>query len=293
MCIRDSLDNNPYTVYNNNAEYLIGSKLHPSSSRSAPSWTMGANYTINENMSAYGRVNQGVFLPSFDDVVNLESPPIEKIHNVEVGFKYQAPWIFADISAYRRVFTGVPYSITLDTGQINLVYGSVTKGLNAAVTVKPFQNFSLALSGNYMDGHYSDYDGCVPYVAQDGSNQCSTISGMRLDRQPQVQYRLTPSYLIPTSWGSMKLWLTYEYVGNRYGDQLQQQPLGSYYDIAIGAIANIGKNWMVTLRGTNMTNQIGITEGNARLFGFASGGGVILARSIEGREVNVQVKYQF
>jgi hypothetical protein len=36
-----------------------------------------------------------------------------------------------------------------------------------------------------------------------------------------------------------------------------------------------------------------VTEGNARLFGFASGGGVILARSIEGREVNLQVKYQF
>ena len=31
----------------------------------------------------------------------------------------------------------------------------------------------------------------------------------------------------------------------------------------------------------------------ARLFGFASGGGVILARSIEGREVNFQVKYKF
>jgi hypothetical protein len=42
-----------------------------------------------------------------------------------------------------------------------------------------------------------------------------------------------------------------------------------------------------------MTNQIGVTEGNARLFGFASGGGVILARSIEGREVNFQVKYKF
>ncbi|WP_114238759.1 TonB-dependent receptor [Dyella sp. C9] len=287
------LDNNPYTVYNNNAEYLINSYQHPTSSRSAPSWTLGANYTINPNMSAYARVNDGVFLPGFDDVVNLQDPPIEKIHNMEVGFKYQAPWIFADISAYRRLFHGVPYSIQLESGQVNLVYGSVTKGLNAAVTVKPFENFSIALSGNYMNGHYSDYQGCVPYVAQDGSNQCSSISGMQIDRQPKVQYRLTPGYVIPTSWGSMKFWVTYEYVGNRYGDQLQQQPLGSYYDLAVGAIATIGKNWVLTLRGTNVTNQIGITEGNARLFGFASEGGVILARSIEGREFNFQVKYQF
>jgi hypothetical protein len=108
-----------------------------------------------------------------------------------------------------------------------------------------------------------------------------------------VQYRFTPAYTIPTGWGSMKFWATYEYIGNRYGDQLSQQPLGHYYDIAIGALANIGKNWVLTLRGTNVTNQLGVTEGNARLFGFASDGGVILARSIEGRELNFQVKYKF
>ncbi|WP_130618882.1 TonB-dependent receptor [Dyella amyloliquefaciens] len=287
------LDNNPYTVYNNNAEFLTDSYQHPSSSRSAPSWTLGANYLIDDHMSAYARINDGVFLPSFDDVVNLGHPPVQKIHNMELGFKYQSSWIFADIAAYRRLFHGVPYSITTDAGQINLVYGSETKGVNAAVTVKPFENFTVALSGNYMDGHYSDYQGCVPYVAQDGSDQCDSIDGKRLDRQPRIQYRVTPAYSIPTVWGSMKFWLTYEYVGDRYGDQLEQQPLGDFYDLSFGAMANIGKNWVLTLRGTNLTNQIGITEGNARLFGFASGGGVILARSIEGREVNFQVKYQF
>jgi outer membrane receptor protein involved in Fe transport len=287
------LDANPYTVYNNDAEYLIDSFQHPSYSKTAPSWTVGANYAINNNVSVYARVNDGVFLPTFDDVQPLPSTPVEKIHNVELGFKYQSPWIYADISAYRRLFYGVPYSITLDTGQINLVYGSTTKGVNTQVMVKPFEHFSVALSGNYMDGHYSGYAGCVPYVAQDGSNQCSSINGMDMDRQPRVQYRVTPAYEIPTSWGSMKFWVTYEHVGNRYSDQLQQQPLGTYYDLAIGAIANIGQNWMLTLRGTNVTNQIGITEGNARLFGFASGGGVILARSIEGREINFQAKYKF
>jgi outer membrane receptor for Fe3+-dicitrate len=287
------LDDNPYTVYNNDAEYLINSFQHPSYSKSAPSWTAGANYAISNNMSVYARVNDGVFLPTFDDIQPLPSTPVEKIHNMELGFKYQSPWIYVDVAAYRRLFYGVPYSITLDTGQINLVYGSTTKGVNTQVMVTPFKHFTVSLSGDYMDGHYSGYDSCVPYVAQNGSNECSTINGMDLDRQPRVQYRVTPAYEIPTSWGSMKFWLTYEHMGNRYGDQLEQQPLGSYYDIAIGAIANIGQNWMLTLRGTNMTNQIGVTEGNARLFGFASGGGVILARSIEGREVNFQVKYKF
>jgi outer membrane receptor protein involved in Fe transport len=287
------LDDNPYTVYNNDAEYLINSFQNPSYSKSAPSWTLGANYAIDNNMSVYGRVNDGVFLPTFDDIQPLPSTPVEKIHNMELGFKYQSSWLYVDVAAYRRLFYGVPYSITLDTGQINLVYGSTTKGLNTQVMVTPFKHFTVSLSGDYMDGHYSGYDSCVPYVAQNGNNECSSINGMDLDRQPKVQYRVTPAYDVPTSWGGLRFWLTYEHIGNRFSDQLEQQPLGSYYDIAIGATATIGQNWMLTLRGTNITNQIGVTEGNARLFGFASGGGVILARSIEGREVNLQAKYKF
>jgi hypothetical protein len=43
-----------------------------------------------------------------------------------------------------------------------------------------------------------------------------------------------------------------------------------------------------------MSNEIGLTEGNARVAGNASGpGGILLARSIEGREVNFQAKYVF
>jgi outer membrane receptor protein involved in Fe transport len=287
------LDDNPYTLYNNNAYYLTNSYMNPSYSKTASSWTLGANYLISDNMSVYARANRGVFFPGFDDVVYQPDVPVERIRNFEVGFKYQESWIYADVAAYDRTFTGIPYSIQLDTGQINLVYGSKTKGLNSQIVLTPIENLSFTLSGDYMDGHYSDYDSCVPYVAQDGSNQCAAITGNVLDRQPKLQYRFTPAYTIPTDWGSVKLWTTYEYVGNRYGDQLSQQPLGHYYDIAIGAVANVGKNWVLSLRGTNVTNQLGITEGNARLFGFASDGGVILARSIEGRELNFQVKYKF
>jgi hypothetical protein len=46
------------------------------------------------------------------------------------------------------------------------------------------------------------------------------------------------------------------------------------------------------VRGTNVTDELGITEANARIFGVAAGaGGVLLARPLEGSEINVQVKY--
>jgi hypothetical protein len=144
-----------------------------------------------------------------------------------------------------------------------------------------------------MDGHYYRYIGCLAYTTQSGASACGSINGMQLQRQPKFQFRLTPSYTLPTSWGSVKAWITYEYVGDRYGDLIQQQPLGNYYDLSFGVQANVGQHWVYSVQGTNLTNQIGITEGNGRLFGFASSGGVILARSIEGREVQGQIKYNF
>ncbi|MBB6188548.1 TonB-dependent receptor [Rhodanobacter sp. MP7CTX1] len=287
------LDNNPNTLYNNGSSYLINSYTTVPYSKTAPSWTLGANYEFNDNMSAYVRVNDGIHFPGFDDLRGLPSTPVQKIHNMELGFKYQADWIYASVSAYHRLFYGVPYTITTDTGQQSFVYDSDTKGINFQTLIKPFEHFTLALGGDYMDGHYTHYLTCVQYVAQDGSNQCTSINGMQLQRQPKFQARLTPAYDVPTSWGSMRFWITYEYVGNRYGDLIEQQPLGNYYDLSFGAAANIGENWSLTLQGTNLTDQTGITEGNARLFGFASSNGVILARSIEGREVNFQVKYNF
>jgi hypothetical protein len=59
-------------------------------------------------------------------------------------------------------------------------------------------------------------------------------------------------------------------------------------------VAAAGEHWEFRVQGTNVTNQISITEGNARvLIGSGNTGGVVLARSIEGREVNIQAKYKF
>ena len=47
---------------------------------------------------------------------------------------------------------------------------------------------------------------------------------------------------------------------------------------------NVGDNWQFSLRGTNVTDELGLTESNSRIFGTAAGtGGVILARPLEGQ----------
>jgi len=105
---------------------------------------------------------------------------------------------------------------------------------------------------------------------------------------------VTPSYTAPWNTGDVTAFVTYEYVGQRYEDITGLQPLGTYYMLSAGIVANVGRNWQFRVQGTNLTNQIGLTEGNARKTGQASGiGGVLLARPIEGQEINFTAYYKF
>jgi len=271
-------------------------------SKNSTTWTVGANYEITSHMSAYVRANNGTHFDDFDNGIRGSTPngnfaPSETLKNYEAGFKYQSSIAYVDMSVYHKQFTGIPYQETnaagVGAGPVS-VYGSDAKGVDFIGTLTPIEHLNLTVSGDYMDGHFTHYNGCAPYIDLNGHKQCAVIDGAPIERQPKLQYRITPSYTLVPAFGDVTGWVTYEHVGQRYEDISGLQPLGSYYTLGAGIVANYGKNWQVRVQGTNLTNQIGLTEGNARKFGVESGvGGVILARSIEGREVNIGVKYKF
>jgi len=110
---------------------------------------------------------------------------------------------------------------------------------------------------------------------------------------PKLQIRVTPSDMQTLGWGTITEFMTYEHIGQHYQDQTGLNPLGTYYDLAAGIVATIGDNWQLRLMGSNLTNQIGLTEGNARFGGDAVQNSVGFGRSIVGREGSIQLKYKF
>ena len=64
--------------------------------------------------------------------------------------------------------------------------------------------------------------------------------------------------------------------------------------LGAGILADVGKNWQLRVQGTNLTNEIALTEGNARVFGGAVGlSGTTLVRPYEGREISFTAYYKF
>ncbi|CAM5242627.1 TonB-dependent receptor [Rhodanobacter lindaniclasticus] len=296
------LDGNPNTLYDNAVPVCDGSYARTRYDKTHPSWTAGVNYELADNMSVYVRANKGAHFGDFDNALRGNTtgntPPLQKIQNVEGGFKYQSDFVYADISVYHRQFSGLTYQPTNNQGVpvgAQALYGSDSKGINLSGAITPFKNFKVQVVANYLDGHYSHNNSCFLYTdLASGTTRCVTVNGKQLQRQPKVRYMLTPSYRLPFAWGDVTAFVTYTHVGAHTQDQSGLQQLGSYDTLDFGIVANVQQNWQIRLQGTNMTNELGLTESNSRIFGSAAGtDGVILARPLEGREVNMTVKYLF
>ncbi|MFL6548200.1 MAG: TonB-dependent receptor [Povalibacter sp.] len=296
-----NLDANPLTLYDNSVPVCDGTLDITDYDETFTSWTVGANYSFTDNMSSYVRVNRGGHFADFDNGIRGnqtgDTPPVQVVRNYEVGFKFQNDLIYADISAYFRDFTGLLYQPTNGAGTPvgdQLTYGSESKGVNFIGALTPGENFRFQVVANYLDGEYTDYSACVPYVNVVTGNGCAPIEGQQLQRQPKLRFMLTPSYRLPVGFGDIEAYVTYTDVGDHTQDQSGLQQLGTYYTWDFGITAHVGDNLQLALRGTNVTDELGLTESNSRIFGPAAGsGGVLLARPMEGKEINFQAKYQW
>jgi outer membrane receptor protein involved in Fe transport len=278
-----------------------------------PTFSVGANYEFSDHMSAYVRVNDGVFFDNFDGVrcnINNGSngcagnPPLNTVRNYEGGFKIQNRYTYIDLAVYDKEFKGLSFTpVNIQNVQIGpkSTYGSTSKGLRlvgtvnplASSDVQPLQDFKISVNANYENAKYKDFLGCAIYTNVNNQQACGLINGNQLSRLPKFQIRVTPSDMQTMSWGTLTEFVAYEHIGQHYQDFTNLNPLGSYYDLGAGIIAAIGDSWEFRLMGSNLTNQFGLTEGNARVGGNAVQNNVGFGRSILGREGSVEVKYKF
>ena len=295
------LDANPLTVYNNAVPVCNGTFAVTDYDEDFVSWTLGANFSFTDSMSAYMRVNRGGHFLDFDNGIRGSTTgntdPTQVVRNYEVGFKFQNEFFYADISVYYRDFTGLAYQQTTASGAPTgnrLFYGSESRGVNFIGALTPGDNFRFQVVANYLDGEYTDFDACFPFTNVVTGDGCAPIEGKQLQRQPKLRYMLTPSYRLPIGGGELEAFVTYTHIGDRTQDQSGLQQLGTYDTWDFGITARFGDSWQFSVKGTNVSDEIGITESNSRIFGVAAGaGGVLLARPLEGRELNFQALYRF
>jgi outer membrane receptor protein involved in Fe transport len=278
-------DNNPLTVYNNGTSMPSGSYTALARDDSANSFTVGGLYKLARDTSVFVRANQGHTFIAFDDMRNAGSQavlndrnrvPNPKVTQYEVGFKTATPLYSAYVNAFWTDFKGISFQQVTTNDVLYSVSGSHGKGAEFELAVRPLAGLQLQLSGDWQDSTYKDNP---------------DIAGNTVQRQPKFQYRFTPSYRLPIGDHALRFYGTYAHIGARWADQQNTQYLPAYNTLDLGILAEISDKLELRVTGTNVNNEIGLTEGNSRLVGGSSG--PIIARPIFGRTWEASLNYRF
>ena len=102
--------------------------------------------------------------------------------------------------------------------------------------------------------------GTVVNGVQVNSSQASQYDGKVPGRTPKVLLAVQPSFDLPNNLGLV--YLRYRYVGKVFADAGNGLALPAYGTLSLGGSVDISKNINLNVSVENVTNELGLTEGN-------------------------------
>lgn len=246
------------------------------------SYTAGFNYTFSNHLAAYGRYASGSNMPtlySTDSFVDGAS----RLSFLEGGMRYLSPKWTTSATLFHTKFANLSFGETdQTTGAFRQVFvKTLSTGVELEGVYKPVPQFSLEYVATLQKATIEGIDPNAEEAKQNGN---------QVMRTPNKQVRLIPT----AHFGIADVFLVYSYVGKRFADFENTLALPAYHVIDLGAEVRLGKAWKLNLKVNNVSNEIGLTEGNPRSgFNQSSNGSLFYARPILGRNATLALSYRF
>lgn len=247
------------------------------------SWTVGANYTLTDNLALYARYADSYQTPTLGSVNDL-NVGISGITFAEFGGRYIGDTITVALTAYRTEFDNLGFdALDFNTGvEERIEIATSADGLEYEVDWRPTDSFSLNARGVLQSTEISG----IP-----SGDVNADFNGNPVQRTPETQIRIQPTYHINDQ---LEVFMTYHKLGERFADLAASVRLPGYETFAAGVVYRPTDALTFQLKGTNLTDEIGLTEGNPRAgFREANGRDTYLARPIFGRTFLASVTYDF
>ncbi len=275
-------------------------------------WAIGANYEFTENIAVYARANDAFRTPDPNDLAAVASDqqqvrefPVNQIFQAEGGVKLDFPYARAFITGFFSDFSDSLFSdptvATDATGnvvELQTLLDSRTLGLEAELDVGDFYGFGVNLKATLQDPEITDLS--VFNVAgvdiDPGSVQTPDVDGNEVQRIARRIIVAEPRYTFDIPDGSGTLFTTIYSVGDRFANPGNTVVLPAYTTVGVGLAVDY-RGFEFTFIGDNLTNTIGLTEGNPRAdFGDFGGGGSNISnfgRPIVGRNFRFKIGHRF
>jgi outer membrane receptor protein involved in Fe transport len=261
-------------------------------------WTLGADYQLSGNMGLFGRYTSAARIPGFGTYyTNVNSTAVTQTMQLgEVGFKYaRRLFSFYGTGFYTR-YNNVGFTNQVSTlngfTQVNAFANTNTFGLELEGSIYPVEWFDLSATATLQHGVYQ---GLVAEAVSGGVlTQKYNYNGNQLIRVPLASVRAVPGFNLFHN--HLRLQSAIEYEGKRYTDVANSQILPGYTKVDIDAQVKVTSEISIFGVIDNLTNSLGLTEGNPRqgeIQSAAAGQYIFLARPLLGRTFKISVRYKF
>ncbi|OHB30902.1 MAG: hypothetical protein A2790_09555 [Phenylobacterium sp. RIFCSPHIGHO2_01_FULL_69_31] len=287
--------------------------------RSFDDWgaTVAVNYQFSPDFGAYARYTKGFRLPSLGDFITNPtntSPRPSTSDLYEAGVKVDRPMFTAYLTAFLTKFDSQSFGETRYDQATNSFISRTefasteTYGVELEGTARPTDWFDVSLNATVQDPHLGKFifnervakvGGACPLpsdtlTAGTDCLRARDFTDNTIVRTPKVSLRVTPGVNLFD--GRVRAELDLQYYGKRFSDLANTLTIPDYYLLNAQVRWNVTDQLTVHAYGTNLTNEIGLTEGNPRAGQFISGetgAKYYLARPELGRTFKAAVLYRF
>ena len=263
-------------------------------------FTAGINYQFTPDFGLFGRYTQTFRLPNATDFLGSATRTDlvkEDVDLAEVGLKFSSRFADLFVTGFYTKFSGVRFTETrLDpvTGVIiqNTEFADTeTWGVEAEGVVRPAEFFDVTFNATYQDAQFKNF---AFTEIVNGQPVQRSFDGNQLLRIPEFSARVIPG--INLFDGRLRAQAAVEYYGKRFADAANSVRLPPYTVVNASVRLRITENLELYAYGDNLTNEIGLTEGNPRAGQFVSGDAnaeFFLARPILGRNFRASLLFRF
>ncbi|MBN1238250.1 MAG: TonB-dependent receptor, partial [Gammaproteobacteria bacterium] len=274
------LDGDPATPYD--VASLAGDAFTESSHAfDDTAWSVGFNYEVNDRHAFFGHYTESAKLPHFDDIRNgvLQK---DNVTNIELGYKNSFDTLGTFLTFFETEFDNVPFNDILPDGTVlQRRAETLTRGIEVEGVYRPIDPFGLEFSVTVQEPEYENFTGAE-----------LDNTGNQIRRIPETMARLIPTFYLADGRG--EAYVSVSYFDERFSNDENTIALPSYTKVDAGFIYDVNESLSLQIVGDNLTDEVGLTEGNPRTDIGAGGiGAIYLARPLFGRSFRVSADYRF
>lgn len=249
------------------------------------SYTAAGNYKFNENMASYIRYSHGFRSPIeesfYDNAKDLSKLENTFVNQLELGYKYANSFLSVNANLFHMNLKNVAFTDILADGTSENKFADVN---NLGLEVETNLRYSIARLNFNFTVQNPEYDN---FTGQNADGSTFNFNGNTARRIPKFFCVIRPEVDITKR---LSGYVQYSYFDKKYTNQDNKQVLPAFKEVGAG-LSYIVNNLRFAVDGTNLFNEIGLTEGNPRQ--STSDTDVFLARPILGRAFRFSVAINF